>query len=81
VWRFKYAAEPDTQYRRLTSTTVPFISFGPGTYRPGEEVDIRLDVFDRVLDRDFGACVGKADCELEAGSGCRQRVSWRVSFL
>jgi hypothetical protein len=79
VWRFGYAGTGVPN--RLVSTTMPSISFAPDTFRPGDEVEVRLDVLDRVMDRDFRACEGKLDCELEAGSGCRQRVSWKVSFL
>lgn len=80
VWRFQYVGSTEPP-NRLVSTTMPAISFAPDTFRPGEEVDVRLDVLDRVVDRDFRACDGKAECELDAGSGCRQRVTWRVSFL
>jgi hypothetical protein len=79
VWRYRYAGA--AEFYRLVSTTMPGLSFAPETFRPGEEIEVRVDVFDRVPERDFRSCEGKPECELEAGSGCKQRVSWRVSFL
>ena len=79
VWRFRYLGAPE--FNRLVSTTMPVLSFAPETFRPGDQVEVRVDVFDRVIDRDFRACEGKSECELEPGSGCPQRVSWEVSFL
>jgi hypothetical protein len=77
VWRYRYVGS--TEFERRVSN-MPSVSFAPETFRPGEELEVRLDVIDRVPDRDFSACGEGLQCQIESGSGCWQRVSWRVSF-
>jgi hypothetical protein len=80
IWRYRPVGSQQG-FARLVSTTMPALSFPPDTWRPGDEVEVRLDVVDRVTDRDFRACGDQPECRIDADRDCRQRVTWRVSYL
>ncbi len=79
IWRYRYVGTPD--FTRRAVTDVPSLSFAPDAYRPGDELEVRLDVLDRVTDRDFGVCEGQPECKIDPDRECRQRVTWRVRYL
>jgi hypothetical protein len=78
IWRHRLVGAPEFQRQFLT--TMPTLSFPPDNFRPGDEIEVRLDIFDRVADRDFRACEGQPECKIDPERDCRQRVSWRVSY-
>ena len=54
----------------------------PATYKPGDVVQLRVEVHDRVA-RDFSSCPADAPtCELDPTNepGCLQRETWTVSI-
>ena len=65
------------------ATTMPTLSFAPDTFRPGDELEVRLDVLDRVARPGLhGACDGQPECRIDPDRReCWQRVTWRVSYL
>jgi hypothetical protein len=84
IWRFRQLPPPGTQpppFDRSVSTSMPTFGFAPDTFRPGDEIEVRLDVFDRVENRDFSTCGDQPECRLDPARECRQRVSWKVSYL
>jgi hypothetical protein len=80
IWRYRRVGSNEG-FARLVSTTMPSLSFPPDTWRPGDEIEVRLDVVDRVPDRDFRMCGDQPECRIDADRDCRQRVTWRVSYL
>jgi hypothetical protein len=79
IWRYRYVGTTD--FSRVVTTTLPSLSFARDTFRPGDELEVRLDVLDRVTDRSFEACGDQPECRMDSERECRQRVSWRVSYL
>jgi hypothetical protein len=80
IWRYRQLGSAEG-FARLVSTTMPSLSFPPDTWRPGDEIEVRLEVIDRVADRDFRSCGDQPECRIDADRDCRQRVTWRVSYL
>ena len=57
------------------------LDFGPDLFVTGDVIQVRVKYQDRIS-RNFSTCDQNADrCELKAGSGCAQWVTWTGSFL
>ena len=66
-----------SQRQTLVGATGNRIDFDPGAFRPGDLVELRVEVFDRhhtAIPCDDGA----ATCSITASADCIQRQTWRV---
>jgi hypothetical protein len=77
VWQYR---EGNDDFERTTATSLSTFGFPPNRFRPGAELEVRLQYFDRVRNRDLRTCaLDQPVCELRPG--CYQWVTWTVRFL
>lgn len=55
------------------------VAIDPASYTPGDTLELRVEIQDRVP-RTLQCPDSDADCEVVSGSGCFQRVTWKVQI-
>lgn len=55
------------------------VELDPATYTPGDDLELRVDITDRVS-RSLTCAVDDLTCAVVAGSSCIQRLTWRVEI-
>jgi hypothetical protein len=71
------------QFKRLADPTLTSFTVEANRYRPGDEIEIRVDYRDRQPKEAY-TCLDDAKndrCESPAKTGCYHRVSWRLRFI
>jgi hypothetical protein len=81
-WR-RREGEKTSPFTRLTDVTRTFLLFEAGSFRPGDELEVRVDYRDRQPDEAYPCLTdSKVDrCESPTTKGCYHRVSWRLRFI
>jgi hypothetical protein len=80
TWSWRRGTSGD--FTRVSNPQPPNrLDFGPDLFVTGDVIQVRVKYQDRIS-RNFSTCDQNADrCELKAGSGCAQWVTWTGSFL
>lgn len=67
-----------TQHQPVTGATSNGFKFDPALYTPGDVVELRVEIFDRIHTAALPCDDAAATCSIASSASCLQRQTWRV---
>jgi len=78
TWRFRRTGS--VSFDRLINAGERFLTLPAGAFVPGDDIELRVDIADRVSRIPAAGCTDDAiECALT--TNCQQRTSWRIRYL